>query len=390
MSRRKSHHVGLSSDGDSLKSDINEKDINAAWRRKSHPAPHPEYDSFPGADLEKGNATIWRRKSHAAHDSDKDSIGSSGYGYVPELSHNYAYHDRASTTSSFSEVYSETDYLVQEINKHDDVELLSPWRRRVHRLAPLSTLAAVAAYFTYYAFRISFTVNAQQKYHKTYGMAWVFIATEFMVALPTVAHQVYSLLAMKQRKRPQLRIIGDAVPTVDVFITCCKEDVDVIIDTARAASDIDYPSERFRVVVLDDGADPELEKAMEMLNQQYSNALYFARKKIKGQPHHAKAGNLIGGTAFVEELPGGAGEYIAALDADMIPEKHWLRALVPHCVRNPNLALACPPQLFYNVPDDDLLVQSLDPFVHVMEPIKDACGVAWCTGSGYVIRRSAL
>jgi hypothetical protein len=246
MSRRKSHHVGLSSDGDSLKSDINEKDINAAWRRKSHPAPHPEYDSFPGVDLEKGNATIWRRKSHAAQDSydsltsndsemvnipilrrkshaaqdsvdsldssidnekgsitvarrrshaakdsygslksvdrDKDSIGSSGYGYVPELSHNYAYHDRASTTSSFSEVYSETDYLVQEINKHDDVELLSPWRRRVHRLAPLSTLAAVAAYFTYYAFRISFTVNAQQKYHKTYGMAWVFIATEFMVA----------------------------------------------------------------------------------------------------------------------------------------------------------------------------------------------------------------
>ena len=25
-----------------------------------------------------------------------------------------------------------------------------------------------------------------------------------------------------------------------------------------------------------------------------------------------------------------------------------------------------------------------------MEPIKNACGVAWCTGSGYVIRRSAL
>jgi hypothetical protein len=28
--------------------------------------------------------------------------------------------------------------------------------------------------------------------------------------------------------------------------------------------------------------------------------------------------------------------------------------------------------------------------VHVSEPIKDALGVAWCTGSGYVARRDAL
>lgn len=54
------------------------------------------------------------------------------------------------------------------------------------------------------------------------------------------------------------------------------------------------------------------------------------------------------------------------------------------------MALACPPQLFYNVPASDPLAQSLDFFVHVVEPIKDALGVAWCTGSGYVVRREAL
>jgi hypothetical protein len=42
------------------------------------------------------------------------------------------------------------------------------------------------------------------------------------------------------------------------------------------------------------------------------------------------------------------------------------------------------------VPENDPLSQSLDAFVHVMEPTKDANGVAWCTGSGYVIRRKAL
>lgn len=54
------------------------------------------------------------------------------------------------------------------------------------------------------------------------------------------------------------------------------------------------------------------------------------------------------------------------------------------------MALACPPQLFYNTPISDPLAQSLDFFVHVIEPIKDIEGVAWCTGSGYVVRREAL
>lgn len=35
-------------------------------------------------------------------------------------------------------------------------------------------------------------------------------------------------------------------------------------------------------------------------------------------------------------------------------------------------------------------MQSLDSFVHISEPVKDAAGVAWCTGSGYAIRRAAM
>lgn len=59
-------------------------------------------------------------------------------------------------------------------------------------------------------------------------------------------------------------------------------------------------------------------------------------------------------------------------------------------LKDPKIALACPPQLFYNTPPGDPLSQSLDFFVHVIEPIKDSLGVAWCTGSGYVVRRDAL
>lgn len=180
------------------------------------------------------------------------------------------------------------------------------------------------------------------------------------------------------------------MPTVDVLVTCCKEDVEVILDTVRAACVVDYPQSRFRVVVCDDGADPDLRAAVEELSLDYPYLYYHARIKVKGKPHHFKAGNLIAATEMTETLPGGGGEFIAALDADMIPEPDWLRCIIAHMVDDPGMGLVCPPQSFYNVPNSDPLVQSLDAFVHVMEPTKDANGVAWCTGSGYAIRRSAL
>ena len=86
----------------------------------------------------------------------------------------------------------------------------------------------------------------------------------------------------------------------------------------------------------------------------------------------------------------GAGEYVASLDADMIPEKHLLRALLPHLVINPKMAMAGCPQAFFNVPSGDPLNQDLRHFFETLEPIKDRAGLAWCTGSGFVMRRQAL
>lgn len=36
---------------------------------------------------------------------------------------------------------------------------------------------------------------------------------------------------------------------------------------------------------------------------------------------------------------------MAALDADMIPDPKWLRALIPHLLKDENLALAQPTQV---------------------------------------------
>ncbi|KUJ12185.1 uncharacterized protein LY89DRAFT_738802 [Mollisia scopiformis] len=294
------------------------------------------------------------------------------------------------STNSFFKHFEPSSYSIETLNKNDDVDLLSPWRRRLYRLSPLFTFLACASYFLYYAYRIHCTIVAQRSYHKTYVMAWLFISAEGCVACPALLHQMYQMLSIRGRTRPKLRIRGNDVPTVDVFVTCCKEDVDIVLDTTRAAAAVDYPQDRFRVVVLDDGKDPELEKAIEDLSDEYPNVYYHARVKVKGKPHHFKAGNLTGGTERVSQLENGHAEFIAALDADMIPEPDWLRAIIAHMVNDEKMGLVCPPQLFYNVPDNDPLCQSLDTFVHVMEPTKDANGVAWCTGSGYAIRRKAL
>jgi cellulose synthase/poly-beta-1,6-N-acetylglucosamine synthase-like glycosyltransferase len=115
------------------------------------------------------------------------------------------------------------------------------------------------------------------------------------------------------------------------------------VNTAEAACAIDYPVHRFRVIVLDDAGSKELSHKIENLKKSRENVYYTAREKPLN--HHFKAGNLNHGYRYVESLPGGPAPFIAALDADMIPDPKWLRALIPHLMKDDNLALAQPPQV---------------------------------------------
>ncbi|KIY02355.1 uncharacterized protein Z520_02493 [Fonsecaea multimorphosa CBS 102226] len=283
------------------------------------------------------------------------------------------------------------DYLIQRLAKHDDIERLSRLKRLVYRLRPILIIFSAAANWLYFAFRVKFTLDAEHVAHRTFWMAWAFIIIECCLSLPIVMDSLWGFHITGRRKRPKLRLVGDNVPSVDVVITCCREEDDLILDTAKAACNIDYPRERFRVLVCDDGKSESLRNSVEKLAlTQFPNLYYRSRPKFPGVPHHFKAGNLNDALEATKKLPNGAANFFAALDADMIPMRDWLRALLPHMLQDPKCSMACPPQLFYNVPKDDPLCQSLDTFVHNAEPIKDSLGVAWCTGSGYVFRRSAL
>ena len=57
-------------------------------------------------------------------------------------------------------------------------------------------------------------------------------------------------------------------PTVDVFITCYSEPADIVAATARAALQMDYPAEKLRVYILDDGGSANIRAAAEQLCQE--------------------------------------------------------------------------------------------------------------------------
>lgn len=153
------------------------------------------------------------------------------------------------------------------------------------------------------------------------------------------------LMSPKERKRPKLRLRGDIVPAVDVLLTTCGEPVPMILNTVRAACHIDYPIDRYRIIICDDDGDRDLEEALRPLIQNHSQLFYHARAKTPGVPHHYKAGNLQSGIDFALPLTGGPGEYLATLDADMIPDPQWLRALLPHLIRDSKMGLISPPQV---------------------------------------------
>jgi cellulose synthase/poly-beta-1,6-N-acetylglucosamine synthase-like glycosyltransferase len=177
--------------------------------------------------------------------------------------------------------------------------------------------------------------------------------------------------------------------------SCCGEAVDQIEDTFMAAASQTYPNEFFKVFLLDDAADDSLRAAVTAVNRDKASSLgwrrieYIARVKVEGEPHYAKAGNIDHGIRESEKehrTP----EFVAVLDADMLVERDWLTLTVPHLLRDPELAMICPPPIPCTLPASDPLGQDSHLFGKITEPLRDRCDATQCSGSGWVMRRKVL
>ena len=203
------------------------------------------------------------------------------------------------------------------------------------------------------------------------------------IAVPLVMAETYSLVdsllfgltmwRYRQRDAPPPPPPG---LTVDVFITTYNEPLDLVMGTARAARNIEYPHKTW---ILDDGNRAELRAIAEA-----EGIGWITRSEDwANRPRHAKAGNLNNALLATD------GEFMLILDADQIPDPRILGHTLGY-FNDRRMALVQTPQVFVNVPPNDPLGSQAPLFYGPLQQGKDGWNAAFFCGSNAIIRREAL
>lgn len=123
---------------------------------------------------------------------------------------------------------------------------------------------------------------------------------------------------------------------------------------------------------------------------------YFARRKIPGQYHHAKAGNLNNAMFASKET---SGQFMVVFDCDMVCKPEFLQAVIPHFYSkgengdyavDRKIALVQSPQAFVGIPAHDPLGQQYRYFYGPVLQGWDGAGSTPCCGTNVVFSRECL
>jgi hypothetical protein len=156
---------------------------------------------------------------------------------------------------------------------------------------------------------------------------------------------------------------GEDLPGIDLIVTCCGEEVDVIMDTVKACLDLDYPKGKLRVIISDDGKNADLRNAVSTLSYVFNNMVYFTRDKDPNKHHGFKAGNINTCLKLLGEDGMNPNPWICNLDCDMIPDRNMLRVLIAPALKDAAVGLVTLPQVCWSmlryVFDADLTLEGL-------------------------------
>ena len=171
-------------------------------------------------------------------------------------------------------------------------------------------------------------------------------------------------------------------PVVDVFIPSYNEALDIVKLTIFAAQAMDWPKDKLRVHVLDDGRREDFRQFCEQINVNYIT---------RDNNRHAKAGNLN------EALQVTSGEFVAFFDADHVPTRSFLQVSIGWFLKDPKLAMLQTPHFFFS---PDPFEKNLDTFRSVpnegelfyglVQDGNDLWNATFFCGSCAVIRRKPL
>ena len=215
---------------------------------------------------------------------------------------------------------------------------------------------------------------------------------DFLFGYGLLAAELYALVvlilgylqtAWPLRREPRLMTTPPAEwPTVDVFIPTYNEALDIVALTIFAAQAIDWPKDKLRVHVLDDGRREEFRNFCSDTGVNYL---------VRNNNLHAKAGNLN------EALKVTDGEFVAIFDADHVPTRSFLQICIGWFYKDPKLAMLQTPHFFFS---PDPFEKNLSTFRSVpnegelfyglVQDGNDLWNAAFFCGSCAVMRRSAL
>ena len=233
----------------------------------------------------------------------------------------------------------------------------------------------------YLLWRSLTTLNVSDPLNGTISL--MLFALELLI-LVSSGIQLFLMLNVKNRS-PQANQLepdvksGKFRPTVDILIPSYDEPEFILRRTIIGCQAIDY--EPKQVYLLDDTRRSHIKTLTEELGCEYLT---------RPSNEHAKAGNLN------NALPKTDGALIVVFDADFVPTKNFLQRTVGF-FEDEKMALVQTPQSFYNADPiahnlglEDTLTPEEEVFYRQIQPIKDGAGSVVCSGTAFIVRRSAL
>ncbi|MBF2046169.1 MAG: glycosyltransferase [Elainella sp. C42_A2020_010] len=210
----------------------------------------------------------------------------------------------------------------------------------------------------------------------------LFLLELLMLTSSTI--QLFLMLRVRDRRREADWLAMDVeegryTPTVDVLIPTYNEPVFILRRTVVGCQAMTYAYKQ--IYLLDDTRRPEVKALADELGCHYLT---------RPDNRFAKAGNLN------HAIHQTSGDLIVVFDADFVPTTNFLTRTIGF-FQDPQVALVQTPQSFYN-PDpiarnlglENVLTPEEEVFYRQIQPIRDGAGSVICSGTSFVVRRSAL
>lgn len=190
-----------------------------------------------------------------------------------------------------------------------------------------------------------------------------------------------------------------SLPTVDILIPTYNESEDIIRITATAAAQIDYPKDKLRIYIIDDGSTQAKrnhpEHGMSAWERHYRLREMAAALGIgyltRETNQQAKAGNINHALQYID------GDLLLILDCDHVPTKDILQHTVGHFIADPKLFLVQTPHFFINpTPVEKNLEGRANPssesdmFYRRIHPALNFWNSSYFCGSAALLRRKFL